>query len=139
MTQEKKTEDARRRKSTCATSYSVAKNRYEDECEMQFHDNGIVEARFVVVHGCMMLLLLLLYRRRVGDSWQARSRIVSPWVFGMGPLGACAALRCRTRAARCLFTASEPLGSPIIDGGYAIDNTHACIKLVQNLRMLRAV
>lgn len=34
------------------------KNRYEDEREMQFHDNGIVEARFVVVHGCMMLMLL---------------------------------------------------------------------------------
>ena len=60
------------------------KNRYEDEREMQFHDNGIVEARFVVVHGCMMLLLL--YRRRVGDSWQARSRIVSPRPFWHGPI-----------------------------------------------------
>lgn len=67
-------------------SYSVAKNRCEDEREMQFHDNGIVGARFVVVHGCTMLMLLLLYRRRVGDSWQARSRIVSPWFFLHGPI-----------------------------------------------------
>ena len=38
---------------------------------MQFHDNGYVETRFVVVHGCMMLL----YRRRVGDRWQARIQV----------------------------------------------------------------
>lgn len=115
MTQEQKTEDARRRESTCALPIARGENRYEDKREMQFHDNGIVEARFVVVHGCtMLMLLLLLYRRRVGDT--ARAAIVSPRIFGMGPLGACAALRCRTRAAKCLFTASEPLGSPIIDG-----------------------
>lgn len=35
---------------------------------MQFHDNGYVETRFVVVHGCMTVVLLLLYRRRVGDE-----------------------------------------------------------------------
>lgn len=100
------------------SSYSVAKNRYEDEREMQFHDNGNVEARFVVVHGCMMLLLLLLlYSRRVGDTAGRHDRgLFLQGLFGMGPLGACAALRCRTRAARCLFAASEPLGSPIVDG-----------------------
>ena len=112
MTQEQ-TEDARRRESTCALPIARGENRYEDEREMQFHDNGIVEARFVVVHGCTKLMLLL-YRWRVGDT--ARAAIVSPRIFGMGPLGACAALRCRTRAAKCLFTASEPLGSSIIDG-----------------------
>ena len=58
VTQEKKTEDARRRESTCALPIARGENRYEDEREMQFHDNGIVEARFVVVHGCMMLMLL---------------------------------------------------------------------------------
>jgi len=44
--------------STCALPIARGENRYEDEREMQFHDNGIVEARFVVVHGCMMLMLL---------------------------------------------------------------------------------
>ena len=67
MTQEKKTEDARRRESTCALPIARGENRYEER-EMQFHDNGYVETRFVVVHGCMTVVLLLLYRRRVGDE-----------------------------------------------------------------------
>ena len=111
MTQEK-TEDARRRERTCALPIAWRKNRYEMR-EMQFHNNGIVEARFVVVHGCMtMMLLLLPHRRRVGDT----ARLFLQSFLCMDHLGACAALRCRTRAARCLFTASETLGVLVIDG-----------------------
>ena len=138
MTQEE--EDWRdRRGRACAFAIDVAWQKPLRVASRNFFATVFVEARFVV-HGCMMLL----YRRRVGDSWQARIQVgLFLQDFDLhGPYRRLCSLTQQKKDARgkTLFLQRQSRSEcHRHDGGYAIDNTRACIKSHKQIRMLRAV